>query len=183
MICETKFDRGLQTSVPIRNLVMTRYLVDTSSLGAIEELPVGADRKAVIWSGVTELFRAGKLSTVDIVLDEVDRNKEDPVFAACKAHTKEWRRATHVFRCSEISGHLAYQFFAQVISEYPSLSGVNKIRRRDKADPYLIAVARWDGSTVVTEESKTHSTRIPAACLHYMVDCLNLEELIRAENL
>ena len=169
--------------MPIRELVMARYLIDTSSLGAIEELPFGAARKAVIWSGVADLFRNGKLSTVDLVLDEIDRNKEDPVFAACKAHTKGWRRKAHVFKCGEISGHLAYQFFVQILSDFPSLSGVNRIRKRDKADPYLIALARWDGSTVVTEESKTHSTRIPAACRQYGVNHLCLEELIQIENL
>jgi hypothetical protein len=55
---------------------------------------------------------------------------------------------------------------------------------KNAADPWVIALAKITGTTVVTEEGDDNSTRlpkIPLVCRHYKVPCFRLLELIRKE--
>ena len=51
------------------------------------------------------------------------------------------------------------------------------------ADPFLIAKASVIGGTVVTvEKYKENATKIPNICKHFKVDCMSLEEFMKAES-
>lgn len=51
------------------------------------------------------------------------------------------------------------------------------------ADPFLIAKAKINNLTVITEErNKPHSTKIPAICEYYSIPCKNLEQFMIEEN-
>jgi hypothetical protein len=51
---------------------------------------------------------------------------------------------------------------------------------RGQADPFVVALARVRGATVVTEEhAKPTAPKIPDACRRFGIRCINLLEFIR----
>lgn len=52
---------------------------------------------------------------------------------------------------------------------------------KDRADPWLVALAWKYRYTVVTEESPTRSRTIPAACRQLNIPCINLDTLLVRE--
>ena len=72
---------------------------------------------------------------------------------------------------------------AEILSNFPKL--VDDRPHKGQADPFVIALARIRGATVVTEEGVTGSAKrpkIPFVCGHYGVACINLVGLMRAED-
>lgn len=52
------------------------------------------------------------------------------------------------------------------------------------ADPFIIAAAKAKGFCVVTQESnKSTGARIPAACIDFGVECIDLETFLEREKL
>ena len=51
------------------------------------------------------------------------------------------------------------------------------------ADPFVIAKACVDGTTVVTTEKfKPNASKIPNICRHFGVSCLSVQEFMETEN-
>jgi predicted nucleic acid-binding protein len=68
----------------------------------------------------------------------------------------------------------------EVLAQFPKLAG--KLSNRYHADPFVVALARVRGLTVVTEEnpvSTPERPRIPLVCQHFGVRCINLLAWIR----
>jgi hypothetical protein len=64
-----------------------------------------------------------------------------------------------------------------ILADYPNLVDPNK--GRGGADPFIVALAHLNGSTVVSEEtSKPNKPRIPDACAGLGVPCINLLRLM-----
>jgi hypothetical protein len=71
---------------------------------------------------------------------------------------------------------------AEILSQFPKM--VDTMRGRNRADPFVIAVARARGCTVVTGERNRGTPerpRIPLVCAHFGLPCVDLLGLIRAE--
>lgn len=69
----------------------------------------------------------------------------------------------------------------EVLSEFPRL--VNTAKFRDRADPFVIAVARVHETCVVTNEG-TGSERkphIPDVCSYFGIRCINLLQFLREQ--
>ncbi len=66
-----------------------------------------------------------------------------------------------------------------MLSAYPEL--VKELSGRNQADPFVVALARVRRLTVVTEEKVgVHKRpRIPMACEHFNVPCMNVVSFIR----
>ena len=61
---------------------------------------------------------------------------------------------------------------------------VKDLKNRNRADPFVIAVAQMCDATVVTEEAGPGSTdrpKIPGICASLGIDCFTFPDLIRAE--
>ncbi len=68
-----------------------------------------------------------------------------------------------------------------VLREHPRLVGA--LKNRNRADPFVIAVARLKGAVVVTGEvgGTADRPKIPYVCGQVGVQCLTFVQLIRAE--
>jgi hypothetical protein len=70
----------------------------------------------------------------------------------------------------------------EILREFPKL--VDTMKNRSRADPFVIALARVKGSTVVTEEKNVGTPerpRIPIVCNYYNIKCMNVLDLIRQQ--
>lgn len=71
---------------------------------------------------------------------------------------------------------LAVPHFRQLIGEKQRLRGM------PVADPFLIARAKVDGACVVTEEKlKPNAGKIPNACQHFGIECINLQGFLKQQ--
>lgn len=68
----------------------------------------------------------------------------------------------------------------KIVNEHPNLIDFSKCK--SSGDAFLIATAMEYGLTVITEEEKVSSKKIPAICKSYNIPCVNITELCTEEN-
>ena len=165
----------VNTSEPTRD----RYRVDTCSFVDIERRPSLAARRESIWALMHRLIEQRRVDLLDIVLDELDRNVDDPHFERCVAELSRYRRSSSVIRAKVLLTPMSSPELAEIFTRFGKMSGIGKPRL--KADPYLVYFGMADGYVVVTEESRSSASKIPAACAHFDVECISLADLIERE--
>ena len=145
------------------------YVIDTSALldGWVRHYP--PDVFPSLWSHVEEMVKTGELLSPDEVLSELSQ-KDDAVFQWAKTNAamfvpldEDVQRATQ-----------------EILDEFPRLVGAMKDRNR--ADPFVIAVAKLKGAIVVTGEKSIGTRdrpRIPIVCDHFDIGHRTMLELIR----
>lgn len=71
----------------------------------------------------------------------------------------------------------------EVLEAFPRLVGT--LKSRNRADAFVIALAKVEGLAVVTEErgGTPDRPRIPLICEHFKVPCINTLEFIRETGL
>ena len=75
-----------------------------------------------------------------------------------------------------VSDIFSVRHFQMLVNEKTRLSG------RPGADPFIIARAKVINGCVVTEEKVTpNAAKIPNVCLHFGVDCTNLQGFMEKE--
>ena len=88
----------------------------------------------------------------------------------------------HIFTTPAVA---ELQFVAQIlqIKHFQSLIGEQqRLKGTPVADPFLIACAKINGGTVVTEEQmKQNAAKIPNVCQHFNVPCINLEGFMQKQ--
>ncbi len=149
------------------------YIIDTGSLIRIgKHYPVDAD---IVWNGLINLVESGILRTVSEVLVELERNDEE-----------SYRRLKPLTRSIVIKETAAILLVVREIGdEFPRLVGVGIPHGQNRADAYVIAAARVNGMAVVSDESRNDpkQRRIPAACDHFGVECIDLRTLLNHEGI
>jgi len=148
------------------------YILDTSSIMAIPHLyPQTKER---IWDGILQLINNDRLKTIEIVLEELERNIE---YANGSLDRLDQFRDKLLIPWSPLllrAGEIAGQF--------PRISPHNN--PRIKADPLVIAAAERDELTVVCDESRGSRRRnMHVACRELRVRCRILGDFVRDENL
>lgn len=124
-----------------------------------------------LWGRVEALIAAGRLVAPVEILHELERQDDE---------TKRWARGqSGLFvpldrtQTDEVT---------RILRSFPLL--VDSSRGRSGGDPFVIALAKIRGYTVVTEEKLTRSAkrpRIPDVCLSYNVPCIAFLELVLRE--
>ena len=147
------------------------YCIDTSS---ILEARIRSYPPAIfvqLWERVEALIAAQRLVAPFEILHELERQDDE---------TKRWARGQ--------SGLFVPLDRAQtdevtrILRGFPLL--VDSSRGRSGGDPFVIALAKIHGYTVVTEERLSRSAkrpRIPDVCLSYNVPCITFLELVLRE--
>lgn len=147
------------------------YCVDTSSLIAAWNERYPLKNVPLFWSHLSALIAEGRLVSPREVREEVTK-KEDGL--------GRWLKAQNgLFVDLEEDIQLAVR---EILLEFPFLT--KEISGRTKADPFVIALARARGLTVVTEEGPGNERRprIPLVCQHYGVPCINILGVIQGED-
>jgi hypothetical protein len=125
-----------------------------------------------LWKKIDELIAAALLVSSEEVYHELER-KTDDLF--------EWAKARRqLFLALDQPVQTAV---TEVLAQFPRL--VDSRTGKSFADPFVIATAQITKTIIITGETATGSPerrpKIPDACAHYGIECLNLVELIRRE--
>ncbi|PKN82132.1 MAG: DUF4411 domain-containing protein [Chloroflexi bacterium HGW-Chloroflexi-9] len=148
------------------------YSVDTSALmdGWIRYYPSANFPR--LWSSVDALIEAGRFLISEEVLEELKVHDD-----SLKAWAVERQLRLVVPTDSTVAGEVQ-----RVLAEHSRL--VMAMGGRNRADPFVIAVARLQGATVVTGEVGGTQSRpkIPSVCNALGIPVLPFLGLIQAES-
>jgi Domain of unknown function (DUF4411) len=148
------------------------YVLDTSALvgGWTRHYP--PDLFPRLWDQLDQLCEEGRVVIPEEVLRELEA-KDDGLFAWVKARENRAVLPTSVEVLTAVR---------EILAATPFLTKTGP--GRDRADPFVIAVAQEMSLPVVTEEQggSTKKPKIPFVCEVRDVACLRLLDLIRAES-
>jgi len=142
------------------------YLIDADAIVHIADRPNG---KAV-YATLIQLVHRGELSTVEQVFDELRRWSDiQSIFQPLK---KIMLVEQYV---SEAMAHVGF-----ISENFDFLFDLTGAKNPDPADPWLIGCAKHYGYTLVTDERKASTKRIPYVCRQQGVDapCISGTELV-----
>jgi predicted nucleic acid-binding protein len=148
------------------------YCVDTSSLLECWSRRYPPDVFGRLWDNLDGLITAKELVAPEEVLHELER-KEDELY--------EWARERRDGFFLPLDGQVQ-SATGEVLAAFPRLVGT--LKDRNRADAFVVAVAKVSGLTVVTEERRNSTPerpRIPLICDHFDMRCIDALGLIREQ--
>lgn len=125
-----------------------------------------------LWTNVDSLIAEERLLSSEEVLHEIERKEGDSLY-----HWAKEREAVFLPLDVDVQHHVS-----TVMSKHPRL--VDGRTGKSYADPFVIATAIANQSTVVTGERATGSLdrpKIPDVCRDLNIRCIGFTELIRHE--
>lgn len=148
------------------------HCIDTSALLEAWVRRYPPDVFPGLWAHIESLAATEKLRAPDEVLREL-QTKDDGL-------AKWAKQRDGLFAPLEPAVMAAVR---EVLAAFPRLVGT--LKQRNRADAFVIALAKVDGLTVVTEErgGTPDRPRIPLICDHFGVLCINTLEFIRETGL
>lgn len=155
---------------------MTKYCMDTSSfLEGASDRPYAMGYFDPLWSNFDVIVKEGLLSSPYLVLMEL-KNKEDEMY--------NWVKDRREILFKQPSQEV--QEVGDIVDNFPKFVREHK-NKPYWADPEVIALAKVENLTVVTQEewnpAKPEKYKIPNVCKHYNVEYIKFIELIKRENL
>jgi hypothetical protein len=148
------------------------YSIDTSALIDGLERYYPSDAFPALWDRVDELIASGRLFFSEEVWEEI-KVRDAVVKAWCESRKDSLIVAT--------DGMVA-QHVQSLLVNHPRL--VMNMKGRNRADPFVIAVAQIRGGLVVTGEGgggTQQRPKIPFVCQQLNVRCIRFLDLIRIE--
>lgn len=137
------------------------YLLDVDVLAHIQRRP----DSNFIFEGIVEGIEAGRVKTVrQVASGEMKKWKE--AFAALHPHHANFELTAEQQYCMEVKS-----LIDTVNDLAPDLYEPFGGKNPDPADPWLIAVARHYGFTLVTDENPNSRTKIPMVCDYPELKC------------
>ena len=152
------------------SVALPHYSIDTNIFINAWTRDYPPDVVPGLWECFEDLIHEGRMHASKEVLLEIER-KADDVYDWCKAQKGLW-----------IPLDAATVVQAQaILSAFPDF--VKTGTGRNQADPFVIALAKVHGYTVVTWEKggSKSKPRIPYICDEFGVPCTNLIGMAKAE--
>jgi len=153
-------------------MMTTLYSFDTSALIDGLERYYPAETFDGLWEAVDALIKEGRFFASAEVWEEV-KKKDEAV--------KQWASSRKEDLFVETDATIALEVQG-ILSSFPRL--VMSGGRRNRADPFVVAVAKLREATVVTGEGNDGSTnrpKIPFVCQRLRIPCVTFTEFISAE--
>ncbi len=126
-----------------------------------------------LWNKLGELMASGDVISSIEVYDEISIGGDD---------LKEWaKKHKEYFLPSEVS---VQQVVRDILKKHRGL--VEGGKKKNSADPFVIALAKENQCKVVTEETRTrnmNSPKIPDVCDCYKIDCVDFVTFAREVNI
>ena len=149
----------------------TTYCIDTSALIAAWYERYKPNRFPKLWDQLDGLIKSGRLVSSSLVLRECSKQRSEELHGWLKP-----REA--MFHTPDETVQAQVDF---IVNSYQGLVSAGK--EKFQADPFVIALAKAAGHTVITEETGPASlAKIPGVCAAMKVPCLNLMQLIDQED-
>jgi hypothetical protein len=147
------------------------YCVDTSALIAAWYERYKPNRFPKLWEQLDQLITEGRLVSSTLVLRECSKQRSEELHAWLKP-----RQAMFITPDETVQGQVDH-----IVNTYTGLVSAGK--EKFQADPFVIAQAKVNGYTVITEETGIGSlSKIPGVCAAMKVECINLMQLIDEED-
>ncbi len=146
-----------------------QFSIDSSSLIQAWSRAYPLDAFPTFWDKMSEIVDKRVILTPDVVLDEL-KKKDDGLY--------DWVEERKEHLIYPLDGELQ-KVVKDILGKFPRL--VDTKRGRSGADPFVIALAKITGRTVVTDEimGKPKNPSIVDVCQHYDIECINLLAMIR----
>ena len=159
------------------------YVFDTSSIHALQHFYPRVFKS--IWDGLDALVNKQRFVSTREVFSELERQN-------VSAEVLQWAKDNKSIFTMPSAAEL--QFVATIfqIKHFQALIGVQqRLKGMPVADPFVIACAKINKGTVVTEEGwlrpssvltpKPNAAKIPNVCAHFKVPCIDLEEFMQQQ--
>lgn len=143
------------------------YLIDCDAIAHLD----GTAHCGAVIHGLKKLITVGTLRTVEQVYDELRRWQHlQAEFALLK---KQFLINQHTPKIAAMAG--------QIAEDFDFLFDLTGTRNPDPADPWLIAAAKVLGWTVITDERKESTKKIPYVCRQQslQVRCISGSEFFK----
>lgn len=144
-----------------------KYCLDTSFFIRTWRESYPLDVFPSFWTTFDKLIEDGEVGSPSVVLVELSK-KDDELHKWAKARKGLfWPLEEDIQRAA-----------SEILKRFPKM--MEEGRDRNTADPFVIAMAKVCGLTVVTtERSKPTKPKIPDVCLEYGIPLLNVVGLLR----
>lgn len=148
------------------------YCIDTSSLILLKDV-YPRDIFPSVWEKVENVIMKGYVIAPREVLRELEKQEDELL---------QWARRLNFFRDPD-SNQL--QVVKDIMKRFPRL--VDPYKTTADADPFVIALAKGEGCTVITEEIPADLTnpsskpKIPNVCNELKVKWIPLQEFFREQ--
>lgn len=145
------------------------YCFDTSSIIALRK-SYPKDIFETLHNKFTEILTSGKITVIDMVLEEL-KNKEVDLSTYIKNNLPKTR-------LTKFSDYI-HNTQTLINTHYDNKGKSDNI----KADPHVISCAKTDNTIVVTEELGGGPTQIPHICRAENVECVDIVGFFRREKI
>ena len=147
------------------------YCIDTSALIAAWYERYKRNRFPKLWEQLDQLIQDGRLMSSTLVLRECSKQRSEELH--------DWLQPRSAM--FQVPGETVQGQVDHIVNTYTGLVSAGK--EKFQADPFVIAQAKVGGYTVITEETgPTSLAKIPGVCNVMKVECINLMQLIDAED-
>ncbi len=156
------------------------YVVDTDVLIILmKHYPPDKPTFNAIWDEIENLIKQGNMFTTDVVYKEIGR------YEGKGARLKNWAKSQKSKRRFFIGIDAeTWQLAKKIRDKFPALIKQKNIETgEEEADPFLIALAKAKGATIITNERKDLFDRIPAIAKHYGIKSIDLFEFFAERGL
>jgi predicted nucleic acid-binding protein len=130
-----------------------------------------------IWDEIEALIKQKNIFSSMVVYDEIMRylGKDDRL--------KKWA-ISHKKRFFISPDEETWRLAQDIVKKFPDLVDKKKLQTGEpNADPFLIALAKSRGATIITQERKDLPNRIPMVASHYSVKSIDLYEFFEERKL
>ena len=162
---------------------MIRYLLDTDVFIQAKNLHYGFDICPGFWDWLAQANAQGIVASVEQVKDEL-LDREDGLADWAKAVDKNGK----FFLAQTKESVDIYKIIIKWIENNDSFKYSKSSIRKflSKADPWLIAFAKYNGICIVTHEKavkgqNSSKVKIPDVCAEFEVECIDPFQMLRRE--
>ena len=130
-----------------------------------------------IWDEIESLIKQKSIFSTIVVYDDIMKylGKDDRL--------KKWA-ISHKKRFFISHDQETWQLAKDIIRKFPDLLDKKKLQTGEPdADPFLIALAKSRGATIITQERKGLPNKIPMVASHYRVKSIDLYEFFEERKL
>ena len=154
------------------------YVVDTDVLITLMTYhPQDKPAYHAIWDEIETLIKQKNIFSTMLVYDEIIK------YLGKNNQLKKWA-ISHKKRFFVSPDQETWRLAQDIIKKFPDLLNKKKLQTGEPdADPFLIALAKSEGATIITHERKDLPNRIPAVALHYSVKSMDLYEFFEERKL
>jgi hypothetical protein len=154
------------------------YVVDNDVLITLMRYhPPDKPAYQAIWDEIESLIKRENIFSTTVVYDDIMKylGKDDRLKKWAISHKK------HFFISPDKE---TWQLAQDIVKKFPDLVDKKKLQTGEPdADPFLIALAKSRGATIITQERKDIPNRIPMVALRYSVKSIDLYEFFERRKL